>query len=435
MKSEPQIRFSRALLVIIIFIDMMAFTVILPVMPDLMHYYFTETRMPEFLVSGAAFLNDPRTGQSGSEVMLGGFIISIWALMQFFFMPFWGRLSDRTGRKKILIITASGQVVASLIWAFAVTLPYFLIYRILGGVMSGNISVAYAAMADISEKRDRTKYMGMLGAAGGIGMIAGPVAGGMLTHPSIQNILAGHPSLHPFSACAFAGVILFILNTVLMFKFRDTKIISADISSPENIPPDLPLLSLSFRPNFYLPGFARLASLNFLFCFSLAGIELILPYFLKSRLGSTAAVIGFIFLFIGITMAIGQSMLIPFLLKRISEKSIAFLGFGLIPVPLLIIAFFVNSYTFTIINIIPVVIGIAVIGPSLSGMVSHLAPASKQGYILGLFSSYGSLAYAAGPVLTAVIYGIGGVYAACSWISLLTLMSLVILKRLNQVRV
>ncbi len=433
MKPDPQIKFSRALLVIILFIDMMAFTIILPVMPDLMHYYFTETRLPDILASGAAFLNDPQTGQSGSEVMLGGFIISIWALMQFFFMPFWGRLSDRVGRKRILLITAAGQVAASLIWAFAVALPYFLVYRILGGVMSGNISVAYAAMADISEKRERTKYMGMLGAAGGIGMIAGPVIGGLLTHPVIQGVFADYSFLHPFSACAFAGASLFILNTLLMFRFRDSRIKTEDISSLENIPPDLPLLALSFKPNFKLPGFGRLASLNFLFCFSLAGIELILPYFLKYRLGSTAAVIGFIFLFIGITMALGQSVIIPFLLKRISEKKIALIGFGLIPVPLLIIGFFVNSYTFTIINIIPVVIGISVIGPSLSGMVSHLAPSSKQGYILGLFSSYGSLAYAAGPVLTAVIYGVGGVYAACSWISLLTFFSWIILRRLRKV--
>jgi MFS-type transporter involved in bile tolerance (Atg22 family) len=68
-------------------------------------------------------------------------------------------------------------------------------------------------------------------------------------------------------------------------------------------------------------------------------------------------------------------------------------------------------------------------------MVSYLAPPTKQGYILGLFSSYGSLAYAAGPVITAVIYGIGGVYAACIWISLLALLSLVILKRLNHNRI
>ncbi len=429
MKTASQIKYSRIQLVIIIFIDMMAFTVILPVMPDLMHYYSTRFG---FLTSIGSFMNVADSVRASREVILGGFMISLWAFVQFFSMPLWGRISDRTGRKRILIFTASGQIAANLIWTFAVSLPVFLVYRIIGGMMSGNISVAYAAMADLTSKKERTKYMGLLGAAGGIGMIAGPVVGGSLTHPAIIKLLAHNAYLHPFSACAMLSAVLFTLNTILMLWFKETLPGHGDISSNENIPPDLPLIHISFKPDFHLPGFVRLAILNFFFCFSLAGIELILPYFLKLRLGSSAAVIGLFFLLIGITMAFGQSTLIPFLVKKISEKKVALLGFALIPLPLLATGFLVHTYAWTIVNILPIVIGISVIGPSLSGMVSRLAPSSKQGYILGLFNSYGSLAYTVGPVMTSFFYGAGGVYVACSFISFMSITAFIILSRLKE---
>ncbi len=429
MKKASQIKYSRIQLVIIIFIDMMAFTVILPVMPDLMNYYSTRTG---FLTSIGTFMNVSETLRASRVVILGGFMISLWAFVQFFSMPLWGRLSDRTGRKKILIFTAAGQIIANIIWTFAVSLPVFLVYRIIGGMMSGNISVAYAAMADLTTKKERTKYMGLLGAAGGIGMIAGPVLGGSLTHPAVAELFAKFIYLHPFSACGMVSALLFSLNTILMIWFRETLPGHGDISSHENIPPDLPLLNISFKPDFVLPGFVRIAILNFLFCFSLAGIELILPYFLKYRLGSSAAVIGLFFLLIGITMAFGQSTLIPFLVKRITERKVALIGFGLIPLPLLATGFLVHTYSWTVVNIIPVVIGISVIGPSLSGMISRLAPASKQGYVLGLFNSYGSLAYTVGPVMTSFFYGAGGVYIACTFISIVSLSAFIILLRLKE---
>ncbi|MGL4368508.1 MAG: MFS transporter, partial [Spirochaetota bacterium] len=209
--------YIRLFLIIIVFLDMMGFSVIFPIIPDLMEYYLHPAENGTGLISEWILRN-----HASAIIVLGGIITSLWAFLQFLSAPVWGRISDRVGRKKVLIITAAGLSISYLLWACATTLPLFIAHRVLGGIMAGNIGVAFAAMADISSAKERTQEMGLMGAAAGIGMIVGPVLGGFLSAESIRSVITSIPHMHPFSAAALASTILFAFNALMMTQFPET---------------------------------------------------------------------------------------------------------------------------------------------------------------------------------------------------------------------
>ena len=400
----PKVRI-RVFLVLIVFLDLIGFSVIFPIIPDLMEFYVVP------LERGSGGLSSWIAGHHQSAVVvLGGIASSLWAFLQFLSAPIWGRISDRIGRKKVLFITAAGLSVSYLIWVFADTLPLFIVHRIIGGIMAGNIGVAYAAMADITDEKERTQEMGLMGAAAGTGMIIGPVLGGLLSAGMIRDAVSAVPFLHPFSAAAAASAALFALNAFLMKGFPETG--RAAVHDRK-----APLFQLI--PDIDIPGFRRIALVNFLFALSFAGIELIFPYFLKQKFNASPDVLGFFFLYLGVTMAAGEGILIRIFLTKFSEKKILIIGLALIPGSVLLTALAARTIMEAVILSLPLAVGAALAGPSMAGLVSHRAPEGQQGYVLGLFNAYGSLAYIFGPLVAAAVYGSGGIITATAIIALL----------------
>lgn len=405
MPRAPHFTAIRNTLILMVFIDVAAFSIIFPIIPDLMEYYLTRIfaagvdDLRRVTVAGISLSRDD------VAVILGGLLTSIWAFLQFFSAPLWGRLSDKIGRKKILMLSATGLSLAHVLWGFATSLPVFFAYRMLGGIMGGHIGVAHAAMADITEKKDRTRYMGMLGAAAGSGMIIGPVMGGLLGHPAMQGVISDIPFFHPFSLCAFASALLFAVNALFLIRMPETR-------KNHRMDEAVEYTGLNLRLDVPIPGFRLLALLNFIYCFSLAGVELLLPYFYKQRYDLPPSSIGMVFLFIGSVMVAAQIMLIPFLLRHMSEKTMILAGFMIIPVPLALCVNVAPEMAYSLAYIFPVALGASVIGPAVMGTTSHLVPPDRQGHSLGILTSYGSLAYATGPLITSALYGATGLDSA-----------------------
>ncbi|MBK6725485.1 MAG: MFS transporter, partial [Acidobacteria bacterium] len=157
--DEPKEKFFTTPLIIIfvtIFIDLIGFGMVIPILP-----YYANT---------APFNATPL------EI---GFLVAIYSLMQFFFSPLLGRLSDRYGRRPILFISLLGSAVGYLVIGFANTLFLVFLGRIISGITGGNISTAQAYIADVTSKKDRAKGMGLFGAAFGLGFIFGPALAGV----------------------------------------------------------------------------------------------------------------------------------------------------------------------------------------------------------------------------------------------------------------
>jgi len=429
--------YTKIMLIMIVFVDMMGFSVLFPIIPDLMEYYMSKIESASGMTGFVVPLINIEIIRQDAIIILGGIVSSLWAFLQFIMLPVWGRISDRYGRKIVLITTAIGLSIAYMIWTFAVNLPMFILYRVIGGIMAGNIGVAYAAMADITSLKDRTKNMGLLGAAGGIGMIIGPVISGLLSSKEIQNIISDYSFLHPFSICSMASSLFFILSTLLILNFEETANINPKIHRTSDDTDSVsqnqgfeerlekkPLFKL--RPDKNIHGFVRLAMINFSFAFSMAGIELMLPYFFKLRFNATPSILGMVFLYLGIIMAMGQSVFVRVGLKYVNEKRLLIIGLSLIPLPLLIISYTSETLLGAVLWILPIAVGFSLAAPSLSGLISHIAPSTEQGYIMGLFNSYGALAYIFGPISASLLYGSFGFKISTIFFCIVLLSSIIL---------
>ena len=177
-KGKP---LSLGVIFLTIFIDLVGFSIIFPLFPAILDYYGESGLLASLTDSLDAFSEKTGAGARFTPVLFGGVLGSLYAILQFFFAPIWGALSDKYGRRPILLITTLGVFASYLIWGFAGSFALLVIARFIGGCMSGNISVATAAVADVTTKETRSKGMGIVGAAFGLGFIIGPAIGGYLS--------------------------------------------------------------------------------------------------------------------------------------------------------------------------------------------------------------------------------------------------------------
>jgi len=207
-----------------IFIDLVGFSIIFPLFPSILDYYLAKDGGSGLLANLLAWLDNLSATLGGGErftpVLFGGVLGSLYATLQFFFAPIWGGLSDKHGRRPILIITTIGMALSYFAWVFAGNFGLLIAARIIGGIMSGNLSVATAAVSDVTTEKDRAKGMGIIGAAFGLGFVAGPAIGGFA---SSIDLLAMNPDLgaygiNPFSFVALIATVLSVVNFVWIHR-------------------------------------------------------------------------------------------------------------------------------------------------------------------------------------------------------------------------
>ncbi|HEV8587585.1 MAG TPA: MFS transporter [Pyrinomonadaceae bacterium] len=365
MKRSPLL-----VIFITVFIDLVGFGIVIPVLP--------------FYAEGTKFGATPR------EV---GLLFASYSVMQLIFAPVLGRLSDKYGRRPVLLFSLLGTCVGFLILGFATTLWMLFLGRIIDGISGGNISTAQAYIADVTTKEDRAKGMGLIGAAFGLGFVFGPAIGGILSRWGI-NV--------PF---LFASG-LALANAVLLY-----------FTLPETITPDHPArvsaaTGRSWRrliSSLQNPRLALVLAIYFLSIVAFSIMTASFSLFLMFRFGYDAFHNGWVFAFVGIISAIVQGALIGKLVKRFGEPALVITGSLLFTASL-----FASPFIGPTIGVIGILltgalsaIGNALNAPTLTSLASKSVDEKEQGAIMGVAQSVASLARAVGPSIAAfLIYSV-----------------------------
>jgi len=364
-------------------LDLLGFGIILPILPIL----FLKSQFH------SAFLQQlfPNINQ---EYILYGIIVAAYPFSQFFSAPILGQLSDKYGRKKLLfycLAVTSASYFLAVVGIRQLNFSLLLISRVLGGLMGGNIAIAQAAAADITEKEDRTKVYGLLGAAFGIGFILGPYIGGKL---SDSNFVSWFQIDTPF---LMAGLLSLISVFVTWFLL------------PETHPYEKRPLHLRFWQSATDIGEAishknlnTLFLIGFLFQFAFTMFVSFFGVLLYRRYSFTQISIGEYFAFAGLWIAITQIFITKFVSRIMGNKAMLALGlFGCCVMTLLLLSRVDTLHLYLITAIYAIANGLTQTG--IISLISINNDSASQGKILGINASLYALAQSIPPAISGII--------------------------------
>ena len=426
-------RSTFAVVFLTIFLDLVGFSVLFPLFPSMLDHYLSR----EAVLGGGIVTNFVTNIQSLSfvgfapessfrfeTVVFGGALGSLYALLQFFFAPIWGRLSDRIGRRPVLIYTLGGTALGYALWIFAGDFWVLVLSRILGGMAGGNLSVATAAIADVTSRESRSKGMALVGIAFGLGFILGPALGGYASTWVLAESSDATFGLNPFSAAALISLCLALINWAwVIVRFKET--LSVEKRNPAGQP----------KPAIFQLG--KIANQNvrntclvyLLYMSSFSGMEFTLTFLAVERFNYDPMSLGKMFLLIGLTLIFVQGFFVRRFVGKIGEKNMAVLGIILGSISFVIISHSFESTIFYT-GLFLMSAGVALISPTLTALTSLHSGEGDQGFHLGVFRSSGSMARACGPMLAGFAYFVYGSKVAYLLGAIILILPLVIMFRI-----
>jgi multidrug resistance protein len=374
-----------------VFLDLVGFGIVIPLMP----------------------LYAERFGAGPVAVT---WLLAVYSLMQFFLAPWWGRLSDRVGRRPVLLVGIAGAALSYLAFGLAGSLTTMFIARMVNGAMGANVGVAQAYIADITLPSERAKGMGMIGAAFGLGFIFGPAIGGLLSRIS--------PAAPFLGAAALAGA-----NWVLAY-FRLPESLPADVraTAPRREAGLRARLRTVFESGPVLRG---LYTASFVTTLGMAGMEATLALWADRRWGLSQESVGYGFAMMGIVAAIAQGLMVGRLVKRVGERRAALLGLALAAVGMACIPL-APSPLWVLAAAAVFAIGQGATVPSISSMISRQGGATEHGRLLSASQSLSAAARVLGPWWAGIAFahvGISVPYLAAAALALLALAVLAVAVR------
>lgn len=410
-RSDPSRR-VLGLIFLTVFMDIVGFAVVIPMFPRLLeHYLHTEGSAGSLvtaMVEVARWLAGGEPRPALVAVLFGGVLSTLFSTLQFVFSPIWGGLSDRVGRRPVLLGTLAGNAASYALWVVAGEFWVFVVSRLLCGMSAGNIAVASAAAADITDRANRAKGMAVVGVAIGLGFLVGPVIGGLaslwvLPHDSLPGPLG----LNPFSGAAIVSASLAALNLLLVWRLFPETLRAAD-------------RAVEARPTFFAlarvgDGGVRRASLaNLLYQVAFTGMETTVVFLTAALFLFTPADNAWLFLTNGLCLILAQGLASRVLVRRLGERAVARIGFAtgavalaaiaLIPYPAPGAPALTHLVTpfFSATGLLAFSTGLIL--PSLSSLVSLYSHPDEQGRNLGILRSAGALARIFGPMTAAYAF-------------------------------
>ena len=371
MASDKQLPSGAlAVLLLTVFVDVVGFGIIIPFLP-----FWAE-----------------RFGATPALVTL---LLSSYAALQFVFAVVWGWLSDRWGRKPVLLISLAGSVLSFLWLGLADALWMLFGARALAGAMGGSISVAQAYVADVTTHHERARGMGLLGAAFGLGFILGPAIGGLLA--------GGDPNDPDFQTPFFVGAAVTFLALILgVVCLREP----ARHAEPA-VPGDLPARLRAFASVLRRPGVALPIAIATAGVFVMGGVEATFALWTERQFAWGPRENGYVFAYAGLLLVATQAGLVGRLVRRFGETRLVVagtlamvLGIGALPLA--------DSVAMVVLGTSLLAVGIGLGNPALNSLTSRNAPAYRQGVVLGASQSSQSLARIIGPVFAGVLFAAFG---------------------------
>ncbi|HEY7295441.1 MAG TPA: MFS transporter [Dehalococcoidia bacterium] len=352
-------RSPLAVVYLTVFIDLLGFSIILPLLPFYAEHY----------------------GATGVWV---GALLTAYSAVQFVSAPMLGRISDRAGRRPVLLASLAGSAASLALSGVAHSLWLLLAARALAGLFGGSISTGQAYVADVTRPDDRAKYMGLLGACIGLGFVFGPAIG------------AGLSPLG-FGAAAFFAAGLALLNLCFAW-FRLPESHPANKRGGHRGAVRRDLLGALRRP-----ALGRYLGATFLTNFAFVGLEATFALFSQKQWGLGAAGFGLVFTYIGVIVVVVQGGLIGPLRRRYRERTLAAVGATLLAAMLFLLAITPNL-TLGILVLTGLGLGQGLVSPTLSTLISRAAGAHEQGGALGLGQSFAAAARGVGPLVAGGLY-------------------------------
>ena len=360
-------RASQLILFLTVFVDLLGFGIVIPFLP-----MFAE--------------------RMGVGAMGIGLVLSIYSLMQFIFAPVLGRISDRVGRKPIIMLGLLGSSLGYLVYGFADSFFWLIASRALHGACAATISTAQAYIADTTDEHDRAKGMGLVGAAFGLGFVLGPALGGILGHSSLRT------PVFFASALTFANF-LFAAFRLPESHFPDR---STRLDFRHFVAPILALPRELLRHRL-----ARMFAIAFLLTSSFAALEATFALMVPAIYGFGAFGIGVLLAFTGLIQAITQGYLLGPVAHKVGEARLVRLGLiamalGLAPMGT------IASHGALLAMLAIIAVGYGFASPSIASLISRNTEHHLQGEVLGVNQSALSLARICGPIAGGILYQLMG---------------------------
>ena len=365
----PPSRSALFVLFGVVFINLVGFGIVIPLLP----FYGQSLDAPTWQVT---------------------IMFSAYSLGQFVAEPFWGRLSDRIGRKPVLLITILANAAGYLALAFVPNIWLAIAVRLFTGFGAGNVSTAQGYVADVTPPELRAGRMGLIGAAFGLGFIFGPAIGGLLTHPELGKLGYQLPIFTASGLCLLAAIGV----AVLLKESR----VKADPAAPR--PPFLGGVHDAVAN----PVVSRVLLVTLIYMGGFSGWESTFGFWTEARYGWTAREVGLCFMAVGVVSVICQGLLAGRLARRFGEARVLAVGCLIFGVGL--IAQVVASHLLPDAQwLVPVIMaagafGMAMTMPNISAMISRSVDPDRQGAMLGLNMASSSIARIFGPLVAGVLF-------------------------------
>ena len=344
---------SRPLLVIFltILVNLIGFGIIIPLLP-----FYAE--------------------RFGASPLVIGLLFGVFSICQLIAAPALGDLSDRYGRRPVLIFSLLGTVVSFVMLAMAQTIAMLFVARIVDGLSGGNISTARAYVADITEPKDRARAYGIIGAAFGLGFILGPALSGLLARVS-------------YTAPIWTAAGLTLVATAMAYFWLPETVHRAAAGT------GMPFKNIAAMMK--RPGLRRMLVIDFVYWFAFAIFQTTFALFVARRFGFDAPRTGYFFAGFGVLGAIVQGAFIRPIVQRLGDKPVFIMGLVCAATGL-VAATFAHSVGVLVIALIPLAFGIGFGHPTVSSLVSRAGRRDEQGRVQGAAGAVESLGRALGPV-------------------------------------
>jgi MFS family permease len=363
---------ALAVLLLVVFVNLVGFGVVIPLLP----FYATALDAAPWQVTT---------------------MFAAYSLGQFFGEPFWGRMSDRIGRRPVLIVTILANAIAYVALAFAPNIWIAMAIRLVGGFGSGNISTIQGYMADVTPPEKRAGRMGLLGAAFGAGFVIGPSLGGLLANPSAGQLGFQIPLFVAagMAAAAAIGVVAFVTESR----------IGMASGAPQ------PGRGEALAQAAAHPILSRVLLVTLVSTGAFAGMESIFGLWANARFAWGPREVGLCFAVIGVIASLGQGMLTGRLARRFGESRVLTTGLVIILLSLFVTPFAPHA-SLAIVAVGFTAFGQSLVFPCVAALISRASPPDRQGQMLGLNMAAGSLARIAGPLSAGPLFGLatGGPY-------------------------